>query len=230
MWTWNTILFEVFPYVALTLAIVGGVYRYMKDRYSYSSFSSQILEDRMLFWGSTLFHYAIIPILLAHLWQGLFPAWSLAVLGTPFTLFMAEMLGYILGYAAIIGLTILIFRRLYDPKARQVTTIFDWLMFAALAFQITTGVHIAHSYRWGTLWYAYTATQWFKSISYLDPNSVHIATLPWMVKAHAFNNYIIFLLFPFTRLVHIFAFPVTYIWRPFQVVMWNSWRSLRNAF
>jgi len=111
-------------------AIAGGIYRYQKDRFSYSSFSSQFLENRMLFWGSTTFHYAIILILLAHLWQGLWPEWSNAWLGTPLTLFMAELGGYILGYVTIIGLAILIFRRLFDPKARQVTTIFDWLMFA----------------------------------------------------------------------------------------------------
>jgi nitrate reductase gamma subunit len=230
VWTWNIILFEVFPCIAIGTAVVGGIYRYHKDKFSYSSFSSQILENRMLFWGSMMFHYGIIAVLLAHLWQGLWPGWSIAWLATPFTTFVFEISGYIIGYAANVGLAILIVRRIIDPKVRKVTTIFDWILLFDLQFQMVVGTFIAHTYRWGTLWYNYTATPWFESISYINPNAAGIVNLPWWVKAHAFNCFVIFFLFPFTRLVHIFTFPVTYVWRPFQMVIWNSWKTFRKAF
>jgi len=195
MSTWDTILFVVFPYVAFAFAIFGGVYRYFKDRYSYSSFSSQLLENRMLFWGVIIFHYSIIVILLAHLWQGWFPAWSNAWVSTPFALFMFEVTGYILGYLAAAGILILTVRRLVNPMLRRRTTVFDWLMFGALLVQILLGVHVAHVYRWGTMWYTATATPFFYSLLYLDPDPSTLVDLPWPVKAHAFLAYVIFLLF-----------------------------------
>jgi len=227
MRTWNLFLFGIFPYIAFAFAIFGGIYRYRKDKFSYSSFSSQLLENRILFWGTIIFHYSIILILLAHLWGGWFPRWSSAWLSPPFNLFVVELSGYVLGYATAAGLAILVFRRLINPKLRKRTTLFDWIILVVLMFQILIGVHLAHAYRWGALWYVHTATPWFYSMLSLNPDYSTIIDLPWTVKAHAFTAYVIFFLFPFTRLVHIFTFPITYLWRPFQVVIWNRWKSAR---
>jgi nitrate reductase gamma subunit len=219
--TWNTFLFGVFPYIAILLAVFGSIYRYFAHRFSYSSLSSQLLENRALFWGSLSWHYAIIPILLAHLFSGIFPGVSAAILGSNVSLFIFEWLGYALAYMAAFGLAILIARRIVFPKIFAVTSLMDWILLADLALQVVVGSTIAISYRWGSLWYLRTAVPWFWSLVSLNPDYSSIINLPWLVKLHMFNGFVVILLFPFTRLAHLVTVPVTYLWRPFQVVIWN---------
>jgi nitrate reductase gamma subunit len=221
-------LFIVFPYFAISFAIIIGIYRYVHDKYSYSSFSSQFLENRMLFWGIIVFHYSIIAILVAHLWEGWLPRASVAVLSSPASLFIFELVGYILAYLAVGGLAVLVVRRLVDAKARRVTTFWDWLLLADLGLQIVLGAYIAQNFRWGSLWYPATASPWFYSLFFLRPDYSTIVNLPWFVKAHMFNGWVVIFLFPLTRLVHLVTVPITYLWRPFQMVIWNSWRGLRR--
>ncbi len=226
---WDALLFVVFPYFAILFAVIISIYRYKYDKFSYSSFSSQLLENRILFWGVIVFHYAILAILFAHLWEGWLPDASIAVVGTPLTLFVFEMAGYILGYLAIVGLAILIARRIINPEARKVTTFFDWLLLADLMIQFILGSYIALSHRWGSLWYPATASPWFYSLFLLRPDYSTIVNFPWFVKAHFFNAWILVFLFPLTRLVHFVTVPVTYLWRPFQMVIWNRWKNIRKA-
>ena len=223
---WDTLLFIVFPYFAISFALLAGIYRYIQDKYSYSSFSSQLLENRLLFWGIIVFHYAIIAILIAHLWAGWLPHVTMAFVGTPVSLFIFEMIGYILGFLAIGGLAILIVRRLVDRNARKVTTFFDWLLLAVLGLQLVLGSYIALSQRWGSLWYPALASPWFYSLFLLRPDYSTIVNLPWFVKAHFFIAWILVFLFPLTRLVHFVTVPFTYLWRPFQMVIWHSRRGL----
>src|SRR6476469_7088291 len=93
----TTVLFVVFPYVAVFLAIFGGIYRYFSNRFSYSALSSQMLESRQLFWGSVSWHYGIVLILLAHLLAFLFPGVTAAILGTSYRLVIIEIIGLSLG-------------------------------------------------------------------------------------------------------------------------------------
>jgi nitrate reductase gamma subunit len=227
---WDTLLFIIFPYFAVSFAVLVGVYRYIQDKYSYSSFSSQLLENRLLVWGIIVFHYSIISILIAHLWWGWLPDVSIAFVSSSVSLFILEMLGYILGFLAIGGLGILIARRLIDPNVRKVTTFFDWLLLADLGLQLVLGSWIALSHRWGSLWYPATASPWFYSLFLLRPDYSTIVHLPWFVKAHFFNAWILVFLFPLTRLVHFVTVPVTYVWRPFQMVIWHSWKTFRKTF
>lgn len=224
----DTVLYIVFPYVAVILAIGGGIYRYLHDRYSYSSFSSQFLENRGLFWGSVPWHYGIVLILLAHIVAALFPGLWGALLSDPLRLYVLEITGWALGFLTILGLGLLIVRRMSHPRLLAVTTLMDWIVLIALLLQVVLGVGIAVAYRWGGLWYLYTAVPWLASLAKLSPQIETIATLPHWVKAHILMGFVIIALFPFTRLVHIVSFPLSYLWRPYQLVIWNR-RERRSA-
>ncbi len=209
------------PYVATALAVVGGIYRYFGDRFSFSSLSSQLVEHRLLFWGVVPWHYGIIPLLLAHLLPLIVPGWWGVLLGGPVRLTVLELTGMALGLSSLAGIVVLILRRLANAKARAVTSVMDWILLALLLLQVALGVHIAFTYRWGSLWSLHTAVPWLRSLTFMRPDPGHVLPMPLAVKIHMANAFLLILLFPFTRLVHIFTFPARYVLRPWQVVWWN---------
>ncbi|MBI3962457.1 MAG: respiratory nitrate reductase subunit gamma [Deinococcus sp.] len=217
----NVVLFAAFPYLAVVLAVLVGIYRYVKDRFSYSSFSSQFLENRTLFWGSVPWHYGILIILLAHLLAALFPSAWAALLATPLRLYVLEVTGLALALLTIVGLVLLILRRLRNPRIFAVTSPLDWILLVALLAQVTLGFWVALFYRWGSDWYLHTAAPWLASLLTLNPQVQYVTALPWVVKLHMLGGFFIIALFPFTRLVHVVTFPIMYLWRPPQVVVWN---------
>ena len=223
----DTFFFAVFPYLCVGVAVVGGVYRYATDRFSYSSQSSQFLENRALFWGSVTWHYAIIVVLLAHIAALAFSTEWGDLVANPTRLYTLEAVGLALGFAALLGLIILVLRRIQSRRVGAVTSRADWLLLLVLLAQVATGVAIALAYRWGSDWYVHTAGPWVASLFELQPNTELIAILPWTVKLHALGGFLLIAMFPFTRLVHIVTVPVTYLWRPYQVVIWNRQRAAR---
>ena len=222
----DMILFGVFPYVAVALMFGVGIYRYCVDRYSWSSQSSQFLESRVLFWGSIPWHYAILIILLSHFLAFLVPSGWAVVLGSPLRLYLLEVTGLALGVSTLIAVALLIFRRAINARVSAVTTVIDWLVLLTLLLQVATGVYIAFTLRWGSVWYLHTATPWLWSLVKLDPQVHYLAALPAVVKLHAFNAFLILALFPFSRLVHVVSAPLTYLARPYQVVVWYRERRV----
>ncbi|WP_027714571.1 respiratory nitrate reductase subunit gamma [Desulfuromonas sp. TF] len=221
----DLILFGVFPYVAVALAVSVGLYRYFVERYSWSSQSSQFLENRMQFWGGVPWHYAIILILLAHLLAFLLPgAWG-QLLGKPVRLYLLELTGLALGVCALISLVLMMYRRAGDARVATVTSTVDWLLLASLVLQVATGVYIAFTLRWGSSWYVYTATPWLWSLVRFDPQVQYLAVTPAVVKIHAVNAFVLISLFPFSRLVHVVSIPLSYLSRPYQVVIWYRQRG-----
>jgi nitrate reductase gamma subunit len=217
----DSVLFVAFPYVAVVLAVLVGIYRYRRDRFSYSSQSSQFLENRALFWGAVAWHYGILIILLAHLLPLLFPdAWA-ALITKPVRLYVLEVTGLALAVWAGAGLAVLIVRRLRSPRLAPVTTTMDWVLLAVLLLQVALGFWVALVYRWGSDWYLHTAVPWLVSLVRLRPEIQYVTALPAVVKLHMLGGFVVVLLFPFTRLVHVVTVPITYLWRPYQVVIWN---------
>jgi nitrate reductase gamma subunit len=212
----DLILFGVFPYVAVALAISAGLYRYCVDRYSWSSQSSQFLESRALFWGSVPWHYAILPILLAHLLAFLFPTGWGVLLGRPLRLYLLEVTGLALGISTLVALVLLMIRRAVGARVVAVSSVVDWVVLVALLAQVATGVYIAMSLRWGSVWFLHTATPWLWSLVKLDPQIQYLAVLPTVVKVHAFDSFLLI-----SRLVHAISVPLAYLLRPYQVVVWN---------
>ena len=222
----NVFLWAVFPYMAVAIAVIVGLYRYFGDRFSFSSQSSQFLENRLSFWGSTMWHYGIILILIPHTLGFLFPkAWA-ALIADQTRLYVLEITGLALAVMAILGLTILIVRRLTNARAQSVTSGMDWVLLAALMVQVVMGFWIAFFYRWGSEWYLHTSVPWLISLAAFNPQIQYVTAMPLPVKIHMINAFIILALFPFTRLVHVVTLPLPYLLRPYQVVIWNRQRNL----
>lgn len=227
----DTFLFISFPYIALVLAVGVGVYRYASKPYTYSSLSSEILEKRKLFWGSVPFHYGITLIVLAHVLAALLPGVAGWLLGEQIRRLVLELTGIALGLYALFGLIVLIIRRL-SPKslAQAVTSYMDGVLLLVLLIQVGSGVGIAMFDRWGGLWYLQTAVPWFWSLAVLQPDTSTVASLPAFVQLHFVTGFIVILLFPFSRLVHLVMFPIQYLWRPHQVVIWNRRSRERSTY
>jgi nitrate reductase gamma subunit len=217
----ESIYFVIFPYVAVIIAVVVGLFRYFTDRFSYSSLSSQFLENRALFWGSVPWHYGIVLILLMHVSNAALPNFFAALNRHLLLPLVLEIIGLALAVLTLFGIVTLLIRRIVSSRIRAVTSIMDWILIVDLLLQVAAGTYIALFYRWGSVWYLYTAAPWLSSLVALVPKYDFIAPLPWIVRFHAVNAFVVIALFPFTRLVHIFTVPISYLWRPYQVVIWN---------
>ena len=216
----NTLLFVVFPYVAVTLAVAGTLYRYFTNQFSFTSLSSQFLESDMQFWGSVLWHYGIIPTLLIHLAGFGIPGVMAALHSTPETLYLAELAGKVFGLMALAGAGMLLARRLISSKIRIVTTPMDWVIIALLVVQVSLGLWTAFVYRWGATWFIHTATPWVVSLATFRPAPQYVASLPLVARLHFLNGTLLIAVFPFGRLVHMVSFPISYLWRRVQLVIW----------
>lgn len=217
----DVILFEIFPYVALILALVVTYVRYRYQKFKFSSMSSQFLEGRGLFWGSVPWHYGILTVLTGHFLAFLFPKELLAFNSVPVRLVLLEVTGLAMAILALVGLGLLIVRRFVNKRINVVTTKSDYLVLAVLLVQVITGISIAIGYRWGSNWFAASMVPYLRSLFVLKPNLAYVASMPWLVKLHIFNAFLIILLIPFTRFVHFLVVPLQYIRRPWQIVRWN---------
>jgi len=226
--TLDQFLYGVFPYVAISLAIVGTIWRYFSDRFSYTSLSSQFLENRQLFWGSVPWHYGILVILIGHLVAFLIPRSVLAWNGEPWRLYVLEASALAFGILTLWGLAVLIFRRFSSARIRVVTSPMDVVLLLALLIQVVAGLWVAIFYRWGSSWYAAFAVPYLKSVFTFNPDVTLVNNLPFMVEVHIVGGFVLLLLLPFTRLVHLLSYPITYLWRPYQVVIWNRRPKAQN--
>ncbi len=217
----NTLLFIVFPYLAVFLAVFGSIVRYFLDRYSYSSLSSELVEHRYLFWGAIPWHYGVIPILLIHLAGFTIPMIMSIIHSVAIRLYIAELAGKFLAIWALAGIIILIIRRLAHSRLRVLTTPMDWVVLVLLFNQIFLGLWVSLFYRWGAVWFLETVSVWINSLATFRPQTLNITPLPLIPKLHFLNATLLFAVFPFSRLVHLVTFPITYLWRRFQVVIWH---------
>lgn len=220
----DTLLFTAFPYVALAIFFLVTIQRYRQRSFSYSSLSSQFLENRHHFWGSVPFHYGILTVLAGHVVAFLVPRAILAWNGHPLRLYILEVTALVAGILTVVGLANVIVRRLTSTKVRRVTTTLDWVLYGLLFLQVALGVHVALVHRWGSSWFASAATPYLWSLATFQPDPGYVAALPWAVKLHILGGFSIIALFPFTRLVHILVIPNPYLWRRPQVVIWNRAR------
>ncbi len=220
--TFDVFLLGVLPYVALALFFVGTIARY-RDRYArfaFSSLSSQFLENRKHFWGLVPFHYGIIVVLLGHLVAFLVPRQVLLWNSQPLRLYILEVSALAFGILTVVGLVAAIARRLSVTALLRVTNKRDWVVLALLLVQAVTGVAVALTYRWGSSWYAVAAAPYLWSVVTFNPNVTVIGAMPWLVKLHVINAWLLVGFAPFSRLVHVLVAPLPYLWRRPQVVRW----------
>lgn len=214
-------LFVIFPYVAIVLEIAVSFYRYFSGSYKFSSLSSEFLEGRELFWGSQPWHYGIMFVLVGHVVGFLFPREVMLFNAVPVRRVILEVTALGFGLMALVGLLVLIKRRFTSERVWAVTEKMDLFVLFLLLVQTASGIYIALNYRWGSMWYVTNLVPYLRSLFLLNPNLEYISPLPWMVKVHVANAWCLIAVLPFTRLVHFLVLPVQYIWRSWQVVIWN---------
>jgi NNP family nitrate/nitrite transporter-like MFS transporter len=224
----ESFLFGVYPYAAFAVAAVGVATR-SRAPATLGTRSSGFLEKRALFWGSVPWHYAIFAILGAHFLAAAAPrAWG-ALVADPGRLVVLEIAGVALGIWATFAAALLLVRRAASARLRAVTTWVDWLVLALLLAQVATGTWIGMTLRWGSVWYLHTAAPWLGSLFTLAPRTDLASVLPAIVKHHAAGAFVLLALLPFSRLVHALSVPLGYLWRPFQIVVWNRDRAIPGA-
>jgi nitrate reductase gamma subunit len=214
------VFFGVLPYVAMVMFIVGTIYRYRSQAFTYSSLSSQLLENKQHFWALVPFHYGIITVLAGHIVAFLVPRSILVWNSQPLRLYILEVSALIFGLTTLVSLFAIVARRLTDRRVRVVTSGADWVLYAMLLLQIFSGVYVAVFHRWGSSWFAASAAPYFWSLLKLSPDINVISAMPWTVKLHIVNAFVVIAFFPFTRLVHILVVPNQYLFRRRQVVRW----------
>lgn len=227
----NTLLFIALPYTALAVFLVGSIYRYRQTGFKVSSLSSQFLEGNNLFWGSQPFHWGLFFLFFGHLIAFLIPSAVIAWNGSPLRLIVLESTAFAFGLSALLGLVLLIRRRLTNPRVKIVTSKMDVVVFLVLAVQIISGLALAYFNRWGSSWFAAFLTPYLRSIFVFSPNIDAVSSVNsiWL-KVHIVSAFSIIGLIPFTRFVHFLVYPVDYLWRSYQQVIWN-WdrRSIRAS-
>jgi nitrate reductase gamma subunit len=224
---WDMIFFIVLPYIALTLMIGVGIYRSIYREFTVTSLSSQLLERNKLYWGSISFHYGLVIILLGHLFALLLPQGQLLWNAVPIRLYLLELTGLALGIWALVGICILFYRRVHDKRVRAVTTPMDIIVLILVIVSVLTGVLVATFYRFGSSWFASIFSPYILSLFTFQPRVDLVAPLPWLVKLHVINLYVMLAVFPFSRLIHILTYPFAYLVRPWQIVIWNQ--KIRRA-
>jgi len=226
----NEILFTVFPYLAIAIFLVGSIYRYRAKGFKVSSLSSEFLERKKLFWGSQPFHWGLLILFFGHLTAFLFPSAILAWNGEPVRLLILEITGFIFGLSALLGLILLIKRRLNNSQLLVVSNKMDMLVYTTLFVQILSGLGIAYFERWGSSWFASVLSPYLKSLCALQPDITAVSAMPWIVQIHIFSALFIIAVIPFTRFMHFLVAPIDYTWRGYQLVIWNYGRkSIRNS-
>src|SRR3972149_5093949 len=143
-------LFIALPYVALTVFLIGTIYRYKGTKFKFSSLSSEFLEGKKLFWGTVPFHYGIIFLFFGHLIAFLFPREVLLWNGHPVRLLILEVTAFIFGISALVGITLLLIRRKAHPRIQMITSKMDLIIEVFILAEIFLGLLIAYDYRWGS--------------------------------------------------------------------------------
>jgi len=216
-------LFQILPYISLAVLLLGSIIRFDRDPYSWRSKSSQILRKKQLVWGSVLFHVGILIVLAGHVVGLLTPIAVFDFMGIShgFKQIMAMTVGGIAGVVCLVGLLMLLHRRLFDPRIRATSSFSDIAVLVLLLAQLLLGL--------------FTITL---SMHHLDGHEMvkfmewtqHIVTFRGgaadfvrdvhpVFKLHLTLGMFIFIVFPFTRLVHIWSAPVFYVFRrQYQIV------------
>lgn len=216
----NALFFIALPYVSLFTFFLVTIVRYRTKGFTYSSLSSQFLENRQHFWALMPFHYGILAVLGVHVAAFLIPREIVWWNSVPVRLWIMETGMLAAGLLTLAGLVAAMLRRRMNHKIAVVTTPGDWFILTLLLLQVISGIGVAMMHPWGSSWFATAVTPYLWSVAALNPNMAVVAVMPPMVKFHIINAFLVIGLFPFTRLVHILVVPNPYLWRRPQVVRW----------
>ena len=216
------ILFVWYPYVCLSAFIFGSIIRFDREQYTWKASSSQMLRKKQLTWGSNLFHLGILFLLVGHTVGLLTPTgvYTLVITAEQ-KQSVAVIAGGIAGLVCFIGLTMLLHRRLFDARIRQTSTYMDLSVLTILWVQLLLGlITLPYSFSHHDASVMLALSHWAQGILTVQPvDAKTLQGLDWPYLVHLVLGMTIFLIFPFSRLVHIWSAPVWYLGRKgYQVV------------
>lgn len=216
-------LFGIYPYLCLSVLLLGSLIRFDREPYTWKSDSSQMLRAGRLKLGSNLFHYGILVVVLGHFLGFLAPHWAVDWAMNPAQHQLLAMVGGgVAGVVAIIGLSILIHRRLADPRIRRNSRKWDIAVVIMLWLQLLLGlltVPLSAQHMDGSEFELLTT--YVKGIvTFHSGVATLLLQMPWIYRLHILLGFTIFLISPFTRMVHIWsgAGALAYLFRPYQLV------------
>jgi nitrate reductase gamma subunit len=217
----DILLWVVLPYISLAIFVVGHYWRYKYDKFGWTTRSSQLYERRLLRWGSPLFHFGILAALLGHVaGLGIPAAWTSAVgISEHAYHVVAVVTGAIAGACTLVGLVILIYRRRTVGPVFSATTRNDKFMYVVLTATILFGLSntVLGNIIGQSATYRETVSPWFRSIFYFHPQPELMTRAGLGYQLHALSALLLFAIWPFTRLVHVFSAPLGYLTRPYIV-------------
>ena len=223
MTTLYNFLFVVYPYVCLAVFLMGSLARFDRDQYTWKSDSSQLLRARQLRWGSNLFHFGILFLFFGHTFGMLTPHFVYEPFMTAGAKQLLAMVsGGLFGVLGFIGVSMLLHRRLGDPRIRATSKTSDivllWLLWLQFALGLATIPLSAQHLDGGMM---LKLAEWAQRIVTFRAGAPELlADAGWVFKSHMFLGMSIFLIFPFTRLVHVWSGfgTLAYVVRPYQLV------------
>jgi nitrate reductase gamma subunit len=208
----NMLAFLVFPYLALTTFVVGHAYRYIVDPFTWNAKSSEFLEKKNLYPGITLFHWGILLTLLGHAGGLLIPQtlFDMAGIDGQTHTQIAYWSGLVAGAAAFVGSIWLFRRRITVKRIQATTTLNDFVTLAGLVFVTGLGLY---NVVFGHFYVLDTIAPWIRSIVFFQPNPELMSEVPLSYKIHILSAFALLGFSPFSRLVHIWSAPFTYLLR-----------------
>ena len=217
--TWAILLWVVLPYAPVAIFIVGHIWRWKYDQFGWTSRSTQLQERKMLKWGAPLFHYATFAAIGGHVLGILIPARWVSGIGISehFYHWFAAIAGNIAAVLVIIGVVVLAARRMFVARVRSATTGVDYLALILLLIIILTGIVPTVVNLFDAYDYRQTVSLWFRGLFSLNPDVSVMTTAPLIYQLHAASAWLIWAVWPFTRLVHAWSYPLWYLWRPYVV-------------
>ena len=209
-------LWVALPYVCLSIFVVGHIWRYRRDQYTWTARSTQLLERRLLMVGSILFHLGILAAIGGHLLGILVPSSWTETVGVSESVYhwIAVLAGMASGVAIVVGFSILVYRRLRVERVRVTTSPSDLVLYPVLALAILFGMLAT---MWGSAVdryeYRETVSPWFRGVFTLSPDASLMENASFLFQAHAVSAWLLLAIWPFTRLVHAWSIPIAYFGR-----------------
>jgi nitrate reductase gamma subunit len=212
----------ILPYVTIAILVAGTIWRYRYDQFGWTTRSSELYESRLLRIGSPLFHFGILVVVVGHVIGLMIPAsWTAAVgMSEHAYHIQALLLGGVAGFATLVGVAILVYRRRTTGPVFIATTRNDKAMYVVLVAAIVAGLAttlLGSGVAGPETNYRETVSPWFRSLFILQPDIDAMADASPAFHIHTLIGMLLFAIWPFTRLVHAFTAPVGYVFRPYIV-------------
>jgi len=212
-------LWVIYPYVALTIFVVGHIYRYNTDQLGWTARSSELLEKKSLQWGSLLFHVGILAVVGGHVSGLLIPKAWFELIGVNEQMYhmAASYGGGPAGIMTLVGILILTIRRFGNDRVYAVSSRADFVIVILVLAEVTFGLISTATNVFGASGFDYreTIAPWFRGLLVLQPDASFMTSVPLVFKLHMVVGFAVFMVWPFTRLVHVWSMPLEYINRPY---------------